>query len=52
MFLKNDGIKLGDYGLGYDISQKQNDAYYMVNYLAPEVLNKDKTQYFCKSDVW
>lgn len=48
--LKNDVLKLADYGLGYDMNEKQNRSGEMLNYSAPEVLNK--SQHFCNSDIW
>lgn len=50
VMLKNDVLKLADYGLGYDMNETQNRNGEMLNYSAPEVLNK--RQHFCNSDIW
>ena len=50
--MKNDGIRLGDYGLGYDIYLMKKEDKTTFNYLAPEILDKEKKLYCFSSDVW
>ncbi len=51
--MKNNIIKLGDFGIIYDIkylNSLTDDKQLLINYMSPEVLNEN--EHYFNSDIW
>jgi serine/threonine protein kinase len=49
VFMKNDLIKLGDFGSIYESGKVD---FTIINYKAPEILDNKINEYYFNSDVW